>query len=196
MEWPTGKRLELLRGLQSVEQALTTFFRLLLGLIIVGVFVVVAAVIVCRPWGAGNQGEWFYFSIGVLMVLGWAIGQFIALGRRQRDRWPAVTLSSSISNDGQAWHLQFGENAPGAQANPDNFQIELARNLVLPLGSVPAATLPNEEVLRRVEMELNRGVPIEEACQFVEPAYRHWSALQQKAYRLYVTTVMDQRRGR
>ena len=198
MEQATEKRLENLRRLQSVEQVVTTFFQLVLGLIVVAVLGVVAAVIVWRPWGAGNQGEWFYFSIGVLIVLCWAIGQLIALRRRQHNPWPAVTLTSNVANDGQTWRFQFGANSPGPQnsgISGDN-TFEFTRSFTVPLGSVPAAALPSEEVLRRLEMELDRGVPLEEACKFVEPGYRDWSALQQKAYCLYVTSLLDQRRRR
>jgi len=195
MEWPTEKRSEFLKSLQSVEQVVTTFYRLLLWLIVAAVLVVVVCVIKWRPWGAGNQGEWLYFSIGVLIVLCWSIGQLITLGRRQFYRPPAVTFSSSVASDTPTWQFQIG-NPAAQEGRGDGFRFELQGSLGMPSESTLVVTPPSEESLRRVEMEVNLGVPIEEVCQTIEPAYSGWSALQQKAYCQYLTTVLEQRGGR
>jgi hypothetical protein len=79
-------REELLQDLDATESVLVSVYRLMLGLVVAAVIAVVALVIIWRPWGAGNQGEWFYFAVAVLMVLGWAVGQFIKLDRRRRRR--------------------------------------------------------------------------------------------------------------
>jgi hypothetical protein len=86
MNSSTDDRQRLLNKLDAAERVVATFYRLMLLVIIAVVIAVVGFVIVRRPWGDGNQGEWLYFSIGVLMVLGWAVGQFVMLSRRQRNR--------------------------------------------------------------------------------------------------------------
>jgi hypothetical protein len=88
MDGPTNERQRFLNGLDDAERVVVTCYRLLLALIIVAVIAVVGCVIVWRPWGDGSQGEWFYFSVAVLLVLGWAVGQFVASGRRLRARRP------------------------------------------------------------------------------------------------------------
>jgi peptidoglycan biosynthesis protein MviN/MurJ (putative lipid II flippase) len=91
MKWSTEERQGFLRKLDAIDSVVVTFYRLLLGLVIAAVVIVVVLVVIHRPWGDGNQGEWFYFSIAVIFVLGWAIGQLFMLDRRQRKRRPPVT---------------------------------------------------------------------------------------------------------
>ena len=102
------ERRFLLGRLDSVEAVLVTFLRLLLVLLIIGVLAGTVFVIVRKPWGAGNQGEWFYFTIAVIVVLGWAGGQFIALGRRLRKRPQQADLDTENRAGIHTWKFQFG----------------------------------------------------------------------------------------
>ena len=90
MNWSTDDRQRFLRGLDDAQHILATISRILLGIIIVAVIAVAGFVIVRPPWD-GLQGEWFYFSIAVLMVLGWAVGHFVAAGHRLRKRRPPLS---------------------------------------------------------------------------------------------------------
>jgi hypothetical protein len=104
MKWSTEQRQRLLAKLDRMERTVVAFYRVLLTLIILVIVLAAVMVLIWRPWGAGHQGEWFYFSIAVLLALGWAVGQFIQLGRRQRKRMPPITFRASSD-----------ENAPSEQ---------------------------------------------------------------------------------
>ena len=197
MKWSSEERKGLLRKLDAVERVVVTFYQLLLGLIIAAVVVVVVLVITWKPWGAGNQGEWFYFSIVVLLVLGWAVGQLVSLGRRQRQQGQPMTFHSSTAGGARTWEFWYGRPAEEEHQNPgaghDDIQCELSRSFVVPSASLPAAVLPGEEVLKRLDTELKGGVPIDKACKFVQPAFDDWSEVERNAYRLYVTSQLNHR---
>jgi hypothetical protein len=116
---PNPERRTLLNHLDAVERVVIACYRAMLLVVLAAVVAVVALVIRFRPWGDGHQGEWFYFSVAVLMVLGWAIGQWIALNHRQRQRSarPHVTLESCSEDGLQTWTFRFGQ-AP-AKADSD-----------------------------------------------------------------------------
>ncbi|MEX2560241.1 MAG: hypothetical protein WD403_10025, partial [Pirellulales bacterium] len=194
----TDEREEFLRGLDGVERVVAGFYRLLLGAIVAAVVAVVVFVTIRRPWGNGNQGEWFYFSIAVLLVLGWAVGQFVMLGRRQRRERPLASLHSSTEDGVRRWEFRFGraageshENAGGADGE---FRFGFSKSFEVPLASLPAGMLPDEESLACLERELQRGIEIEEACTLVQPAFADWNEREREAYRLYVTKLLDERR--
>jgi hypothetical protein len=198
MKWSTEERQQFLRGLDGFERVVVTFYRLLLGVIVAAVVAVVAFVIIRRPWGDGNQGEWFYFSIAVLLVLGWAIGQFVMLGRRQRRERPLASLHSSTEDGVRRWEFRFGravgESHENAGGGDGEFRFGLSKSFEVPLASLPAGMLPDEEALACLERELQRGVAIDEACTLVQPAFADWNEREREAYRLYVTKLLDERR--
>jgi len=111
MTWSNEDRHRLLQSLGSVDRVLVAVYRIFLALILAAILAVVVLVIVWRPWGAGNQGEWFYFGIAVLLALAWVVGQFAKLNRRQRYRNSGVTLNST-------WTFRFGSDDPNAHQNP------------------------------------------------------------------------------
>jgi len=86
MRHPSERTQELLRVLDRAESAVVAFYRLLLLVIIAAVLAVAVYAVIHRTFGSGNQGEWFYFAVAVVAVLGWAFGTFLKLGRRQRRR--------------------------------------------------------------------------------------------------------------
>ncbi|MEX2120441.1 MAG: hypothetical protein WD847_12670 [Pirellulales bacterium] len=198
MKWSTEERQQFLRGLDGFERIVVTFYRLLLGVIVAAVVAVVAFVIIRRPWGDGNQGEWFYFSIAVLLVLGWAVGQFVMLGRRQRREPPLASLRSSTEDGVRRWEFRFGRGAGESHQEPiasdDDVQFGFSKSFEVPLASLPAGMLPDEEALACLEREFQRGVPIDDACGLVQPAFADWNEREREAYRLYVTKLLDERR--
>jgi hypothetical protein len=97
-----------LKTLDAAERVVTRFYRLLLFVIIAAVFAVIGLVIVHRPWGAGNQGEWFYFSVAVLFVLAWAVGQLVATDRRRRKRSVPLAMESRPQAAMRTWTFRFG----------------------------------------------------------------------------------------
>lgn len=117
MKWSTDERQGFLRKLDAIESVVVTFYKLMLGLVIAAVIAVVVLVVTWQPWGAGSQGEWFYFSIAVLLVLGWAVGQFVTLDHRQRSPRPAVTLRSSAEGEVRTWEFRIGL-AAGEEQDP------------------------------------------------------------------------------
>lgn len=112
MQQSPDKRQQFLGVLDDIEGVVVRVYRLVLGLVIAAVVAVVGVVVVQKPWGAGNQGEWFYFGIGVLLVLGWASGQFISLGRRHATPTFPFRFRSSKQDGVQTWELRLGSR-PG-----------------------------------------------------------------------------------
>jgi hypothetical protein len=195
MNWSTESRQSFLRGLDAVDRVVVAFYRMLLALIVVAVLVAAGYVAVQKPFGAGNQGEYFYFGIAVLIALGWAVGQFTALGQRTSRRWSAVTLGSSAQDGAYTWQFQFG--APPSEANKKagggGLQFGFSRDFTIPLASLPADIVPDEAALACLQREIERGVPIEEACTLIQPQFAEWSGLQRKAYCLLAKSLLDQR---
>ncbi|MEX2142126.1 MAG: hypothetical protein WD894_22860 [Pirellulales bacterium] len=111
-------RHRLLERLGAVDRVLVAFYRMFLALILSAILVVVLLVIVWRPWGAGNQGEWFYFGIAVLLALGWVAGQFAKLHRRERYRRSGVTVNLSAVERDSTWTFRFGSDDPNAHHHP------------------------------------------------------------------------------
>jgi hypothetical protein len=200
MKRSTEERQELLKNLNAIDRIVVTVYRLLLGVVIAAVTAVVVLVIMRRPWGAGTQGEWFYFSVAVLFVMGWAIGQFAMLDRRQRRRNALSTFQAHASKteDGaRTWEFRFGPATSEGQQNPvaskKDIQLSFSRSLDVPLASLRAAVLPDNDALACLEAELNRGVHIDEACTLVEPAFADWNRFERDAYRQCVTNMLHQR---
>ncbi|MBI3465805.1 MAG: hypothetical protein HY000_22540 [Planctomycetes bacterium] len=116
MKWSAEERQGFLQKLDAVESVVVTFYRLLLGLVIAAVIAVVVLAVIWRPWGDGSQGEWFYFSIAVLLVLGWAVGQLMVLDRRRKEK-PAVQFRSNSDRGVWTWEVQIG--AAEGEGRPD-----------------------------------------------------------------------------
>ncbi len=203
MSWTTEQRQEFVNKLDAVDRVVVTFYRLLLGLVLAAILAVVVLVIVRRPWGDGNQGEWFYFTVAVLLALGWVGGQYAMLRRRQyraRANSPATFRANASTNpDGaRVWEFRIGQPVAATDESPNtddpSTRFEFSRSFEIPLASLPAAVRPTSESLACFQAELNRGVPIDNACRLIEPAYAGWNALQQSAYRHLVTSLLDQDR--
>lgn len=193
MNWSTESRQSFLRGLDAVDRVLVVFYRMLLALIVIAVLVVAGYVAVQKPFGAGNQGEYFYFGIAVLVALGWAVGQFAFLERRSSRTWPAVTLDSSAQDGAYTWQLQLGGPTPKANENAGGgLQFGFSRDFTVPLTSLPAGIVPDEAALAFLKREIERGVSLEEASTVIQPQFAEWSGLQRKAYCLLVKSLLDQ----
>jgi len=115
MEHPNKERQSFLKNLDAAEHIVVAVYRLLLLLVIAAVVAVVVLVILRRPWGAGNQGEWFYFSVVVLLVLGWAVGQLVALDRQRRTRSLGTSLGSRTVRAARTWTFRSGSSAKEAR---------------------------------------------------------------------------------
>ena len=148
MKWSTEERQAFLTRLDGVQRVVVAFYRLLLIIVVAVVLAGVVFVIARKPWGAGTQGEWFYFSIAVLLILGWVTGQFVALGRRQRPGQPAVTFQASSDGVARTWNFRFGSAAPDSHESPspseNSVQYRFSQSFVIPLGTLPAEALPDE----------------------------------------------------
>jgi hypothetical protein len=197
MPWSPVKRQQFLGVLDGIERVLVVGGRLMLGLLIAAVLVGTAIVIIQKPFGAGNQGEWFYFGVAVLLVLGWAIGQFVALGRRKSSFGSPFCVQSNQQDGVQTWALRLGtgtaDAGDGFGTTEGSSQFGFSKTFEIPLATLMAEMLPNEETIRRVEAEIDRGVALEEACRLVQPHYDEWNRMQQRAYSVYVSRVLEQR---
>lgn len=225
IEPPIVHQQPLLRVLDSVEGILTRLFRLFLGLIIAAVVAVMGFVYISKPFGPGNQGEYVYFTIGSLLVLSWAGGQFIALDRRLKRRSMLANLPTNSSNGVTTWNFRFGGSpvesatsspmthglnpfttspqtapdptqfSPSPPATRDVMQFSATQECQIPFATLPGNVIPNDETLRRLEMELARGTPIDLACELVQPAFRSWSSMQRWAYTHLVESLLKQRQS-
>ncbi len=199
MRWSSDDRLRFLGVLNIFERVLVRAYQGLMLLIIVAVVVVAGLVIAYKPWGAGHQGEWFYFGGAVLLALGWACSQLWAADKRLQREFPTVTLASSEEPvEGglqRTWRLQIGGNpASDASASTDQgLQFNFSKKIEFPTGTTPADLVPNEESLNILERELARGSSLEEACRLVQPAFEQWTTWQRKAYATLVNGLLEQR---
>lgn len=190
MKWSPDERQRLSARLDGMQRSVVAFYRGLLVLIIAAIIAAASFVAISAPWGEGHQGEWFYFSIAVLLGLGWAVGQFIKLGRRHRQHHALVEFRSSGSGKARTWEFRFGSDAVTAA---DTANASFSRSFGFPLASLSADVLPDESALDRLEAELAKGVDLHDACRMVQPDYGNWSSLQQKACRMYVTARLADR---
>ena len=202
MAWSTDNPRPLLKLLDEIERIVVLAGQLLMLVIIAAVLVFTGWVIVRRPWGAGNQGEWFYFTVAVLLVLGWAVGQFLSLGRRLNRHDQFFAFDSSNQSDQQGaptWRLQLSSGSEAASESTagrgEGLAFSFSRSFELPLASLLREMMPDEEALCRLEAETAGGATIEEACRAVQPAFDGWSGMQQRAYRLLVTRLMEERQS-
>lgn len=197
MQWSNDERQRFINVLDGFERVIVFCYRMMLVLIILAVVGFTAFVIVRQPFGAGNQGEWFYFGVAVLFVLGWAMGQLFISGQRQPLPNAVLSLFSNQSTDGaRTWQLQFGSLPTGAeQTNPpaDSTLTLISQCLEIPLASVTREMLPDDAAIASIEYELERGTSLEDACRYVQPHYDEWNSLQQHALTLYVSRVLEQR---
>lgn len=188
-------RLRFLAGLDCVERVAAGVYRMFLVVAALAIIGVAGFVIVRRPWGDGNQGEWFYFTIAVLLASGWVGGQFFQLRRRQRAWELPISIRARREGDGHAWELRIGSSADSGVEDPGRagaMQVSVSRGLEIPLGSLARDVLPDARALKRVEAELSAGADLDEACRAVEPQYADWNAMARWAYRKYVTSALEQ----
>lgn len=119
MPWSTENAVRVLGALNLVERAVVRVGRLLLLLLIGGVLALTAYLVMNPPW-AGHQGEWFYYGIAVVLVLGWAVSWYVALGRRLDRPSLPFSIESRRDNDAWVWRFQWGANPTGDAAREDD----------------------------------------------------------------------------
>jgi hypothetical protein len=196
--WSNSDRRAFLNGLNRIEQVLVSVGRLFIGLLIAAILAGAVFVFVKRPWGAGNQGEWFYFGVAVLLALGWCVGQFTSLGARRRRRdgdGSMFVLNSEVVEGGQRWTFQFGSPAANSEPTPEGGNdglLNFSQGFQVPLATLARDVLPDEHSLARLREELALGTSLDQACRSVQPAYGTWNGLQRRAFQLCVTSLLEQ----
>jgi hypothetical protein len=195
--------------LDDAERSAVGVARALLWIAVLGLAALVIAAIVTRKPGGNTQGEYFYFGAAVVLAFGWIIHQFARLrarvrraerrrgagdGRAGLASWSSRT-SGAVPLEGGAGFaksrvFRFG-NAPPSDADA---QFTVGRSFNVPLASLPADALPDDTTLDMITDALERGDRLEDACESVEPAYRHWGMMERRAYRLLVEAKLEQRR--
>lgn len=185
---PSDDRREaLFRKLDYIEAIFATIGRAIFGVMMIAIVAVAVIVFVNRPLGAGNQGEYFYFGVIVLLALGWTWSQYVSVRRRlQRLRGEEPDQPSVVD-----W-LGLLAAAKGSQKiarTTDGWTAEISDRCEL-----AREDLPDEATLDKLESDVAAGVDLDVACRLQHPKYTAWSALQQHAFRFYVETVFEQRR--
>lgn len=191
------QRNAFLSTLDAIDRVLVIVARLFLGILIIAILAGAAAAVVFRPWGNGAQGEWFYFSVAFVLALGWAVGQFVALGHRLHHRGPPVSLTANHQEDCWSWELRPGvsERSPceGAEA-VDGSPAVLSHKFEVHLTSAARELLPNEDELAQIEAELASGMDLDDLCRSVRPDYMDWNVFKRWGYRLGVKNLLQERR--
>ena len=146
MPWSDDERGRFLNALDNTERVVALVYRALLTLVALAIVAVVAVVIIKQPWGAGAQGEWFYFTIAVLVAGGWVVSQFVGLRwRGRRVDFPA-TFDSDRDRNTSKWELQIGSPAPDGNENEDDpgrRRLNWSGDFAIPLASVARDMLPS-----------------------------------------------------
>ncbi len=190
----------LLNTLDTAESFMLTVYRAILVLLAVALVAVVAFVVVKRPWGAGNQGEWFYFGVAVLFATCWLVAQFIGV-RRRRRRASGALLRSAGEGGNRSWTFRFGSPPPaGDELNPDRGErtLQFSRQFSMPLGTIPLASitldkLPDEDALSRIAALVSSGCELAEAVRHNHPGFKDLGDLEQEAVLLYVRHKLEGR---
>lgn len=195
MQWSTEERLRLLGKLDGVDRVLTAAYRLLMALIIAAIVAAAVAVVLTRPWGAGHQGEWFYFSCIVLLALGWAVKEFVKASRRYDDLKLPLSIRSSNDGGAKTWELRWGPAVVKAGhegvALPFGIQLKGLWRGAIPPAERPHDMLPDENALHLIKEEMGRGAKLDEAILAIQPAFAEWSALEQRAYLQCIASLLD-----
>jgi hypothetical protein len=184
----SASRQQFLTTLDTIDRVVVSAYRAFLGLVGIAIVAGTIWVIVNKPWGAGNQGEWFYFSVAVLVAMGWVLGEFIRVGYRRRSH--ASLLSSRTSDDGHplSWELRFGASSTPAGPRASNeHRFEFSRTCGSPAVSLSRDMLPDDDAIEWLQGAVSDGMELNDAIRVVQPAFDEWNSLEQDAYRLYVT---------
>lgn len=217
------KRTRVLERLDSVERSLVGVSRTLLWLALLGVMALVVAAIVTREPGGNTQGEYYYFGVAILIVLGWIIGQLAKLRSRERranarrrnggDGLAGLTVrysrdSAAVPLEGGAGFVRSREFrfGSGPDVDPDlegeaagaagGKSFTFSRSFEVPLASLPPDAMPDDTTLDVIAAAIERGETLEHLCAAVQPAYRDWSTLARKAYRFLIEAKLEERSRR
>jgi hypothetical protein len=181
--------------LQTIERVVIKICRFILGTVIACILASVVAVTLDPPWRAGDLGEWFYFTVGVLFLLAWTIRMYASLGRRQHRKLD-IAFHSRVAQDVQELVRISGkidDEVPTAPTDRGHLQLNVARDSEPPCGSQARDVLPDETMLRRIASELACGADMDSVCRAAQPSYADWKAAARRAYRQYVGTLLEQR---
>ncbi len=164
MGWSRYERLRFAESLDRTKRRVTAFYRRLLILIAV-IFIGFVAVVVWRADSPGSQGEWFYFGIFVLLVLGWIWKQLRSLrpSPRPEVQIPPIRTRVEELDGGKRFELTIGtppdsaadpgRSGPGegdvdADAGPPGHRFTFSRSFQ---GEVPLPSFLRKRLLRREE---------------------------------------------
>lgn len=157
-------RSRLLIRLNFVERILLAVYQFVLGSLILGIFVGVAAVMHFKPWGAGHQGEWYYFAVAVMLALGCLGARYVAVRRRYRAIGRASQITANGRNFAQGWDVRWHGGEP---ESTDNNAVEMRFRFSWSPPSLvtegPEEGSPRDADYGGVEAERLRGVALDDA---------------------------------
>jgi len=191
----TDARMQLLSKLNVVEGIVLALYKFILGLLFIAIVAGTVAVIVMKPWGAGNQGEWFYFTIAVVMALGWVLTKFAGVRHRQRELKIPIHVTSTGGDGAHTWEFRWGGSAESGKGGegPSGIHLKFSSLLPGPVVELTNDKLPLDSALQAIEAEVARGAELDNAIALVDPKFSDRPPLEQHAYRMYVTHRLNER---
>ena len=216
MRWPPEKQRRVLERLDSVERSVVGVSRVLLRIALAGVLAVVAAVIVTRKPGGNTQGEYYYFGVAAVIVVGWILAQLGRLRSRERqaearrrfggEGAPGPTMRYSHDThplEGDAGFVRSMEFGFGSGPDADTDaevprpagakSFTFSRGFEVPLASLPVNVMPDDATLDVIAAALERGESLELLCAAVQPAWADWNMLERQAYRFLLEAKLEER---
>jgi hypothetical protein len=147
------------------------------------------------PESFGTQAEWFYVGVGYIFLLGWAIGQTLAVIRRSRRRRrdeddddfriPMPRIESGPSG----MSIQWGTPQPPGSEPPKN---TWSWNFQTP----PTTFRVDDAQLSAAQAAAAAGQSWDDACRAINPQYDSLPEFERKLYQHAIRTALDERRRR
>ncbi|HYN10295.1 MAG TPA: hypothetical protein VES67_23110 [Vicinamibacterales bacterium] len=160
-------------------------------------FLVIAATI-CLIWllrnapeGFGGQAEWFYVTVGYLMLIGWAIGQTIVVitrSRRLRRSEDDISIPlPKVESGPSGFSLQWGSKPPGGSGQAKN-------SWTSNLQTQPTTFRVDDAQLNFAQAAADAGRAWDDICREINPQYDALPDFERKLYQHAIRTAIDERR--
>lgn len=160
-------------------------------------FLVIAATILLiwllrnAPASFGNQAEWFYVTVAYLMLIGWAIGQTIAVmnrsGRRRQSEDDVRVPMPTIESGPSGFSLQWGNGPPDGS---DQAKKSWSWNIQ----TQPTTFRVDDAQLAAAQAGADAGRPWDHICREINPQYDALPDFERKLYQHAIRTAIDERR--
>lgn len=145
------------------------------------------------PASFGHQAEWFYVGVAYLFLIGWAIGQTIAVINRSRRRRQSEDDFSipmpKIASGPSGFSLQWGNRPP---AGSDHAKNTWSWNIQ----TQPTTFRVDDAQLDAAQAAADAGHAWDDICREINPQYDALPDFERKLYQHAIRTAIDERRRR